>query len=56
VSKRYQESPRLNAAGLATGSILALIVCMAVCLVFDVQPAEAKARTALSHTSVTARA
>jgi hypothetical protein len=35
MNKRFKESPRFNAASLATGSILALIVAMTVPIVFD---------------------
>jgi len=45
-----------NPIGLAAGSILALIVAMAISLVFDVQPAEASSGTKVARTNVTARA
>jgi hypothetical protein len=54
-NRYYEQSPRFNAAGLATGLILALIVGMAISVVFDVQPAEAKSNTAAAHMVVTAR-
>jgi len=56
MSRRY-ELPRFNpGTGLATGSILALVVAMALSLVFDIQPAEAKSNTKTAHTAITARA
>ena len=36
--KGYDQLPRFNAAGLATASILALIVAMAISVTFDIQP------------------
>jgi hypothetical protein len=46
-----KERNRFNATGLATGSILALIVAMAISVVFDLQPAEARAQTTAVHTA-----
>ena len=40
MSKRYEDQKPFNPAGLATGSILALIVAMAVSLAFDIQAAD----------------
>ena len=56
MNKLYEQSPRFNATGLATGSILALIVAMALSLAFDIQPVEARATTHVAHTSVTSHA
>ena len=42
MKRRQVHSSSINAAGLAIGSILALIVAMAISVVFDVQPAEAR--------------
>ena len=56
MNNRYEQLPRFNpATGLATGSILALVVAMAVSLVFDIQPAEAKSNTKVAHTTIAAR-
>jgi hypothetical protein len=40
MGKRYEEHTAFNVAGLATGSILALIVAMAISIAFDIQPAD----------------
>ena len=45
----YEHSSRFNVAGLATGSILALIVAMAISVAFDVQPADASTGTKVAH-------
>jgi hypothetical protein len=50
MNHRYHQLPRSNAAGLATGSILALIVAMAISLLFNVQPANAFVRATAAHT------
>lgn len=55
MNKRYEQSPRFNAAGLATGSILALVVAMVLSLVFDIQTVEAKTGTQVAHTNIAAR-
>ena len=55
MNKRYEESPRFNPTGLATGSIVALIVATVISVVFDIQPAEASNGTNVAHTSVAAR-
>jgi len=47
---QYGQSPRFSATSIATGLILALIVAMGLSVVFDVQPAEASARTTAAHT------
>ena len=47
--KRYEQHRRFNAAGLATASILALIVAMAMSLVFDIQPDEASNGARVAH-------
>jgi len=39
MSKQYQTQPRFNAAGLATGSILALVLAMATSVGIDFVPA-----------------
>ena len=48
---KMNEQNHFNITGLASGSILALIVAMAISLVFDLQPAEARARTTAVHTA-----
>jgi len=50
MNHRYHQSPRFNTTGLATGSILALIVAMAISVAFDIQPADASPHTAAAHT------
>jgi hypothetical protein len=47
---QYEQSPRLSATGVATGSILALIVAMAISVVLDVPSAESSVRTTAAHT------
>ena len=49
MDKRYDQLPRFNAAGVTTGSILALIVAMAVSVVFDGQPAETPTGTKVAQ-------
>jgi len=56
MNKRYEESPRFNATGLATGSILALIVAMAISVFFEIQPVEARPSTTVAHTTASAHA
>jgi len=56
MKSRYEQSPRFNAVGLATGSILALMAALGISLVFDVQPADAKTSTQVAHTAIAARA
>jgi len=51
MNQRYEDSPRFHATGLATGSILALIVAMAISVAFDVQPADAQARVTAAHST-----
>jgi hypothetical protein len=46
----HEHLPRFSAVGVATASILALIVAMALSVVFDSQPAEASTATKLAHT------
>ena len=53
MNHRYHQSPRFNAIGLASGSILALIVAMAISVAFDIQPADASPHTAAAHTAST---
>jgi hypothetical protein len=45
MKSRYEQSLRFNAVGLATGSILALIVAMFISFVFDVVPSDAAVAT-----------
>jgi len=45
MQSRYDQSPRFNAVGLATGSMLALIVAMVISFVFDVVPSDASVIT-----------
>jgi hypothetical protein len=45
----YEHSPRFSAVGVATGSILALIVAMALSVFLDNQPAEASTGTKVAH-------
>jgi hypothetical protein len=49
MTKGYEHSARFNVASLATGSILALIVAMAISVVFDSQPAEASTGPKVPH-------
>lgn len=56
MNQRTRESPRFSATGLATGSILATVVAMAVSLVFDIQPADTEAATHTADSNVTAHA
>jgi hypothetical protein len=57
MNTRYDQSSRsrFSAIGVTTGSILALIVAMAISVVFDIQPADAKTRNQVAHTNVIAR-
>ena len=50
MNQPYEQSPRFRAAGVATGSILALIVAMGLSVVLDVPSAEASVRTTAAHT------
>ncbi len=50
MKNRFDQSPIFNAAGLVTGTILMLIVAMAVSLAFDIEPAEAAVQTAAACT------
>jgi hypothetical protein len=52
---QYKPSPRFSATGLATGSILALIVAMAISVFLDFQPSGNSAHTAAAY-SVSAHA
>jgi hypothetical protein len=45
MNKNYDHVPRLDAAGLATGSILALIVAMAISFTLEIQPTGASTTT-----------
>jgi hypothetical protein len=45
MNKNYNHLPRLDAGGLATGSILALIVAMAISLTLDIRPTLASTTT-----------
>jgi hypothetical protein len=47
---QYRQSPRFSATGVTTGSILALIIAMAISVVLDVPSPEASARTTAAHT------
>jgi hypothetical protein len=49
MNKPYEHSPRFNAAGLTTGTILAVIVAMAISVVLDVRPADASIATQMAH-------
>ena len=49
MSKSHEYSSRFSATGLATGSILALIVAMAISVFFDIQPAQASITTKMAH-------
>jgi hypothetical protein len=46
---QYKPSSRFSATGVATASILALIVAMGLSLLFDVQPSESSAHTVSAH-------
>jgi hypothetical protein len=52
MNKRYDRSPRINAVGLAAGSILALVVAMAVTFAFGTQPSDASTGTDVADTAV----
>ena len=52
---QYKPSPRFSATGLATGSILAVIVAMAISVFLDFQPSGNSAHTAAAY-SVSAHA
>jgi hypothetical protein len=56
MNKHYDQSPRLSAAGVTTGSILALIVAMAISVVFDVLPAAAPVKTAVGDATTSTKA
>ena len=53
--KRYDHSPRCSATGVTTASILALIVAMAISVMFDVQPADASVKSAHARTTASSR-
>ena len=38
MDKRFDQSPRCTAAGVTTGSILVVIVAMAISLIVDIRP------------------
>jgi putative flippase GtrA len=46
----HEHLPRFSAVGVTTASILALIVAMALSVVFDIQPTEASTATKMAHT------
>ena len=50
MSIQYKQSHRFSATGVATGSILGLIVAMGLSVVLDVPSAEASARTIAART------
>ena len=56
MNKHFEKPTRFHAAGLATGLILALIVAMAISLIFDVQPAEASAVNKVAQKAAVAHA
>jgi hypothetical protein len=47
--QQFGQSPRFSATGVATGSILAIIVAMAISVAVDVQPSNDAAHTAQAH-------
>jgi hypothetical protein len=49
MNRSYEHSPRFDVAGLATGSILALIVAMAISAAFNIQPADPSTGTTVAH-------
>ena len=49
MNKSHKYSSSFSATGLATGSILALIVAMAISVFFDVQPVQASTTTKMAH-------
>jgi len=55
MNKRYDQPSRFNAAGLSTGSILALIVAMAISLVFDIPAADASVKTTTAAATASSR-
>jgi len=50
MDKHYDRSPLFNAVGIAAGSILALVVAMAISFAFDTQPSDASTGTDLADT------
>ena len=58
MNKHFEQLPRFSfsAVGIATGSILVLIVAMAVSLIVDVPPSQAKTATNVARATTTARA
>ena len=55
MNRNYDRSPRFNAAGLATGCILALVVAMALAVFLDLQPTEASTPTSSAFAGSGAR-
>ena len=49
MNRGYEHSSRFNVAGLATRSILALHVAMAISVAFDVRPVDASTGTKVAH-------
>jgi hypothetical protein len=45
----HEHSPRFSAVGVATATILALILAMALSVVFDSPPADASTGTKMAH-------
>jgi hypothetical protein len=52
MDKHYDRSPRFNAVGLAAGSVLALVVAMAISFAFDTAPSDAPTSTDVADTAV----
>ncbi len=49
MNKRFTLSTRSNAVGLTAGTILALVVAMAIAFFFDLQPADAASGVDVSY-------
>jgi hypothetical protein len=50
MNNHYEQSPRFSAVGVTTGSILALIVAMAISVVLDVHPANGSVHASAGQT------
>jgi hypothetical protein len=53
LNNHYEQSPSFSATSVATGSILALIVAMAISVLVDVRPADASVHVTDAHTDST---
>lgn len=48
---RYDQPQRFSATGVTTGSILVVIVALAISLLLDLQTSDRTVRTAVAHTA-----